>query len=76
MGSHPAAALQGAVDYVAVTCESAPIPVLGFTQHVESESAYPILLRALASLIELTAPARFSTSIPDIAWYMCLGVSP
>jgi len=48
-----------AIDYAAVTCESRPFPVLGFTQQSETESAYPILLHALASLIELTRPRRF-----------------
>lgn len=48
-----------AIDYAAVTCEARPIPVLGFTASSETESAYPILLRALASLIELTRPRRF-----------------
>jgi len=49
----------GSIDYAAVTCESRPFPVLGFAQHLETESAYPILLRALSSLIELTRPRRF-----------------
>jgi hypothetical protein len=48
-----------AIDYAAVTCEARPVPVLGFTAANESESAYPILLRALSSLIELTRPRRF-----------------
>ena len=48
-----------AIDYAAVTCEARPVPVLGFTARSEAESAYPILLRALASLIELTRPRRF-----------------
>jgi hypothetical protein len=47
------------IDYAAVTCEARPMPVLGFTARSDSESAYPILLRALASLIELTRPRRF-----------------
>jgi hypothetical protein len=54
----PARALHS-IDYAAVTCEARPVPVLGFTARTESESAYPILLRALASLIELTRPRRF-----------------
>ncbi|MAG32319.1 MAG: hypothetical protein CL908_15670 [Deltaproteobacteria bacterium] len=49
----------GRIDYAAVTCEARPLPVLGFTQSCDSESAYPILLRALSSLIELTRPRRF-----------------
>lgn len=49
----------GRIDYAAVTCESRPFPVLGFSQFSETESAYPILLRSLSSLIELTKPCRF-----------------
>jgi hypothetical protein len=47
------------IDFAAVTCESKPFPVLGFSQRSEAESAYPILLRSLSSLIELTKPRRF-----------------
>ncbi|MBW2497846.1 MAG: hypothetical protein JRF61_11285 [Deltaproteobacteria bacterium] len=47
------------VDYAAVTCEAQPRPVLGFVQSAESESAYPLLLRALSTLIELVRPRRF-----------------
>ena len=47
------------IDYAAVTCETRPFPVLGFTQSTENESAYPILLRSLSNLIELTRPRRF-----------------
>ncbi len=55
-----------AIDYAAVTCEARPVPVLGFTAANESESAYPILLRALASLIELTRPRRFDLLDRDV----------
>lgn len=48
-----------AIDYAAVTCEARPFPVLGFTQRTERESAYPLLLRSLSSLIELLRPRRF-----------------
>ncbi|MBK7950137.1 MAG: hypothetical protein IPK00_15610 [Deltaproteobacteria bacterium] len=48
-----------AIDYAAVTCEARPVPVLGFTAARDTDSAYPILLRSLASLIELTRPRRF-----------------
>jgi hypothetical protein len=48
------------IDYAAVTCESRPFPVLGFSQSSETESAYPVLLRSLSSLIELTKPCRFN----------------
>ncbi|MEZ4334598.1 MAG: hypothetical protein R3F35_22815 [Myxococcota bacterium] len=47
------------IDYAAVTCEARPVPVLGFTVARESESAYPLLLRALSSLMELLGPRRF-----------------
>ncbi|HPG26109.1 MAG TPA: hypothetical protein PLW10_10790, partial [Myxococcota bacterium] len=47
------------IDYAAVTCESRPFPVLGFAQREDAESAYPLLLRALTTLIELTRPLRF-----------------
>jgi hypothetical protein len=55
-----------AIDYAAVTCEARPVPVLGFTAWSEAESAYPILLRALASLIELTRPRRFDLLDRDV----------
>lgn len=55
----PLDVVPSSIDYAAVTCESRPFPVLGFTQHLETESAYPVLLRALSSLIELTRPRRF-----------------
>ena len=55
-----------AIDYAAVTCESRPVPVLGFTQFSETESAYPILLRGLSSLIELTRPRRFDALDRDV----------
>ena len=48
----------GSIDYAAVTCESRLFPVLGFTQRRVSESAYPLLLRSLASLVELGRPRR------------------
>ena len=59
--ANPTAAAEAfhAIDYAAVTCEARPVPVLGFTASRDSESAYPILLRSLASLIELLRPRRF-----------------
>jgi hypothetical protein len=63
------------IDYAAVTCESRPFPVLGFSQSSESDSAYPILLRSLSSLIELTKPRRFD--VLDRAIYRgILGPAP
>ena len=56
----------GAIDYAAVTCESRPFPVLGFTQRSESESAYPLLLRGLAGMIELLLPRRFDLLDRDV----------
>ena len=56
----------GPIDYAAVTCESRPFPILGFTQKSEGESAYPILLRSLSSLIELTRPNRFDAFDRDV----------
>lgn len=47
------------IDYAAITCEARPLPTLGFVQSHETESAYPLLLRALSSLIELARPRRF-----------------
>ncbi len=56
----------GRIDFAAVTCESKPFPILGFTQTSEMESAYPILLRSLSSLIELARPGCFSGLDRDI----------
>ncbi len=57
---------QGAIDYAAVTCESRPFPVFGFTQRSDSESAYPLLLRALASTLEMLGPRRFDLMDRDV----------
>lgn len=46
------------IDYAAITCEARPFPVLGFVQSEESESAYPLLLRAISTLVELADPRR------------------
>ncbi len=56
----------GTIDYAAVTCEARPFPVLGFTQRSEPESAYPLLMRSLASLIELIRPRRFDLMDRDV----------
>lgn len=72
----PAAPRPGdGIDYAAVTCEARPLPVLGFTQQAEDESAYPILLHALSSLIELTLPKRFEALDRDVYRGM-LGPAP
>jgi hypothetical protein len=54
------------IDYAAVTCEARPLPVLGFVQSTQSESAYPLLLRGLSSLIELVKPRRFDLLDRDV----------
>ncbi len=54
------------IDYAAVTCEARPFPVLGFTQRSENESAYPVLLRALSSVVELTRAHRFDLLDRDV----------
>ncbi len=54
------------IDYAAITCEARPLPTLGFVQSHETESAYPLLLRALSSLIELARPRRFELLDRDV----------
>ncbi len=54
------------IDFAPLTCESRPAPVLDFTQRVETESAYPILLRAFSGLIELIRPHRFDVLGRDV----------
>jgi hypothetical protein len=54
------------IDYAAITCEARPLPTLGFVQSHETESAYPLLLRALSSLIELARPRRFDLLDRDV----------
>lgn len=54
------------IDYAAITCEARPLPTLGFVQSSATESAYPLLLRALSSLIELLRPRRFDLLDRDI----------
>jgi hypothetical protein len=63
------------IDYAALTCESRPRPMLGFVQSAERESAYPLLLRALSSLIELAKPRRFDLLDRDVFRGM-LGPAP
>ena len=59
-------AAPSAIDIAAVTCESRPFPLLGFVQSAETESAYPVLLRSLSSLIELMRPRRFDVLDRDV----------
>ena len=65
----------GSIDYAAVTCEARPFPILGFAQTRKGESAYPLLLRSLSSLIELTRPNRFDAFDREVYRGM-LGVAP
>lgn len=63
------------IDFAAVTCESRPFPILGFTQTSPTESAFPILLRSLSSLIELTKPRRFNV-LDRVIYRGLLGPAP
>lgn len=63
------------IDYAAVSCESRPFPILGFIQSSETESAYPLLLRSLSNLIELTRPRRFDALDREI-YHGILGPAP
>lgn len=63
------------IDFAAVTCESRPFPILGFTQSSATESAYPILLRSLSNLIELTKPRRFNV-LDRVVYRGLLGPTP
>ena len=63
------------IDYAAVTCESIPFPVFGFVQSAESESAYPLLLRAVSTLIELVRPGRLG-ALEDCVYKGMLGPAP
>jgi hypothetical protein len=65
----------GLIDYAAVTCEARPFPILGFVQGSEAESAYPILLRSLSSLIELAAANRFNALDREV-YHGLLGPTP
>lgn len=58
--------LSSPIDYAGVTCEARPFPVLGFTQATDSDSAYPVLLRSLSNLIDLTRPRRFDLLDRDV----------
>jgi len=62
------------IDYAAVTCESAPFPVLGFVQSADSESAYPLLLRAISTLVELIRPGRIEMLDQEVYRGMLGGV--
>lgn len=64
-----------AIDYAAVTCEARPHPLLGFTQHSESESAYPLLMRGLAGLVELLQPRHFDVLDREV-YRGLLGAAP
>lgn len=63
------------IDYAAVTCESRPLPVLGFVQSAKDESAYPLLLRAFSTLIELARPQRLEALDRDV-YRGLLGAAP
>jgi hypothetical protein len=63
------------IDYAAVTCEARPFPVLGFVQSADDESAYPLLLRAFSTLIELARPESLDALDREI-YRGLLGAAP
>ena len=65
----------GLIDYAAVTCEARPFPILGFVQGGEAESAYPLLLRSLSSLIDLATENSFNALDREI-YHGILGPAP
>jgi hypothetical protein len=71
----PSDAALGLIDYAAVTCEARPLPILGFVQGSESESACPILLRSLSSLIDLATGNWFNALDREI-YHGILGPAP
>jgi hypothetical protein len=74
-GGSPGDATLGLIDYAAVTCEARPFPILGFTQGSEAESAYPILLRSLSTLIDLATENWFNVLDREI-YHGILGPAP
>ncbi len=48
------------VDYVGVTCDASRTPVLGVVQSPRDASAYPMLLRGLAALVEIAPPEQLA----------------
>lgn len=68
-------AAPGLIDYAAVTCEARPLPILGFVQGSEAESAYPILLRSLSNLIDLATENWFNALDREI-YHGILGPTP
>lgn len=63
------------IDYVAVTCEARPVPVMGFVQSAEDESAYPLLLRAFSTMIEIARTPRLQ-SLDREVYKGLLGAAP
>ncbi len=48
------------IDYAAVTCDGERSPVLGAVQSERDPSAYPLLLRGLATLVEMASSERLA----------------
>ena len=48
------------IDYAAVTCDGDRTPVLGAVQSERDASAYPLLLRGLATLVEVASSDRLA----------------
>lgn len=55
-------AAPGPLDYVGFTCDESFTPVLGVVQSDTDANEYPLLLRALANLMELSAPERIEAA--------------
>jgi len=51
-------AAEGPLDYVGFTCDESFTPVLGAVQSGTDANEYPLLLRALANLMELSSPPQ------------------
>lgn len=63
------------IDYAAVTCDGGRTPVLGAVQSERDTSAYPLLLRGLATLVELASSERL-TALDERVFRGVLGVPP
>jgi len=63
------------IDYAAVTCDVARTPVFGAVQSERDASAYPLLLRGLATLVEAESSERLA-ALNESVFRGFLGRSP
>jgi hypothetical protein len=63
------------IDYAAVTCDGERNPVLGAVQSDRDASAYPLLLRSLATLVEMASSERLA-SLDESVFRGLLGRPP